>query len=438
MQHHPIADVADPDAGSLAEALAARGPAALADARGQFALHVVDADGVHTLARDPLGVNKLFWAVDAGGEVHSANYLADLVDAGHAVRHCWSVPSGHAARIDPVRRAYELTRYTTLRFDDRDVVAIDDATVGSIGERLQRTFTRLAAALAGRPTYVCLSGGMDSTGVAVLAREHLGAFIAVTFALADESTRRRPGDPPDDLATAERLARDLGVEFLPVVVPGEAVLASLDAVLRYGQDWRDFNVHCGLVNDALGAAVAAHAAASGATARPVVLTGDTMNELMADYTPVTYRGRRFYDLPRVAPARLRRFLVGGLDAGDREVGVFGRHGVDVVQPYAWCAQEYGAIPAGAVVTPGAKQLLARRLFADRVPGYVYERPKVRAQAAGEHVGGTLGLVTDAGIDTAALAQRFARVVGATDAEQRGLVRAGFYRFPLEFPAPSEA
>jgi hypothetical protein len=129
--------------------------------------------------------------------------------------------------------------------------------------------------------------------------------------------------------------------------------------------------------------------------------------------------------------------VGGLDSGDREVGIFGHHDIDVVQPYALCADAYAAVPAGALGDPRAKQALARAVFGEAVPEYVYARPKVRAQAASEEVGGTLGLLADRGIQGAELAARFARVLHVQPDELRGFIRAGFYRFTTTYPASQE-
>src|SRR2546422_1077515 len=38
-----------------------------------------------------------------------------------------------------------------------------------------------------------------------------------------------------------------------------------------------------------------------------------------------------YRLPKLPPGALRAALVRGLDAGDREVGIFNHHGIDVLQ-----------------------------------------------------------------------------------------------------------
>jgi asparagine synthetase B (glutamine-hydrolysing) len=406
--------------------------AAVSRATGHYALHVETPAG-HVLARDPLGVNKLFFTVTDEGEVASANYLHELIEAGAPLERVWSVPSGQAAVIDPPTGRYELRRHHQVEYDDAMTGGLDDDLVERVRGRLDVVFAGIAAIAGDRPVYVCMSGGMDSTGVAVMARRWLSDVTAVTFALAEEQALRAgAGGPPDDLATARRLSGDLDMRLLEVICPGDAIVATLDDVLRYGQDWRDFNVHCGLVNEALARAIGADALGRGG-GRPLVLTGDTMNELMADYTPVEYRGQTFYALPRLPLAKLRRFLVGGLDSGDREVGIFGRHGIDVIQPYALCADVYAAVPAGALADPRSKQALARAVFGDAVPEYVYARPKVRAQAASEEVGGTLGLLADRGIHGVGLAARFASTLGVDPDGLRNLIRAGVYRYTTTYP-----
>ena len=167
-----------------------------------------------------------------------------------------------------------------------------------------------------------------------------------------------------------------------------------------------------------------------------MLTGDGMNELLADYTPVEHAGRTFYRLPRMAPGRLRPHLVAGLDAGDREVGLFARHGIDVIQPYALCAAAYAALPDAFIATPGAKQRFVRALMGERVPAPIYARPKVRAQVGSAScVGGTLAVLAGAGIDAEHLAQRFAARIGLDPALLGSRIRAGRYRYPTEFPKP---
>jgi hypothetical protein len=165
----------------------------------------------------------------------------------------------------------------------------------------------------------------------------------------------------------------------------------------------------------------------------VVLTGDTMNELMADYEPVEYAGRAHYELPRLPPGRVRRFLVQGLDSGDREVGVFAQHGIDCIQPYALCPDAYTALPGKVVEHERAKQRLVRAVLGDDVPALVYARKKVRAQVGGETVGGTLAALLDVGLDQAALTNRFGALYGLDPAEVGGLLFSGRYRYRRLLP-----
>lgn len=387
------------------------------DMRGHFALHRREGP-VHELVRDPLGVHKLFFALTADG-VESASYLADLRADGHAPERIWSVPSGHRVRVDVAAEHLSLEKMAGPTFADTDDEQPLAVHARRIRAALDETFRALARALGDTPRFVTLSGGLDSTGIAALARQHLGHVTAMTFAIEGED------EPGTDLDAARRVAAALRLPLIEVRVSAEWLAQRVDDVLLAGQDWRDFNVHCGLVNLAL-----AEALPAGAT----VLTGDGMNELMADYAPVEIKGRTLYQLPRLPPSELRRYLVQGLDSGDREVGIFGRSGVHTVQPYLLAADAYAALPPRFVAHERAKQELARHVFGDQVPRFVYDRPKVRAQVgSSQRVGGTLRALLDAGFDQARLSARFRELFRFTERDQRGLIRAGFYRFPTTWP-----
>src|SRR6185295_3858373 len=134
--------------------------------------------------------------------------------------------------------------------------------------------------------------------------------------------------------------------------------------------------------------------------------GDTMNELLADYAPVKFNGREYFGLPSLDRSLLRRFLVGGLDSGDREVGIFARFGVESVQPFAMCAREYASLPPDLACDEGAKSRLVQAVMHERIPEYVLARPKVRAQVAVEgEPGGTFALMVGRGLDQSHLKDR---------------------------------
>jgi hypothetical protein len=72
-------------------------------------------------------------------------------------------------------------------------------------------------------------------------------------------------------------------------------------------------------------------------------------------------------------------LIRGLDSGDREVGVFNHHGLEVVQPYGLIVDQYHRLPAEFVGGKQSKQALAQKIAGDLLPEFLLNRPKVRAQ-----------------------------------------------------------
>jgi len=216
------------------------------DWTGQYAVHVEDG-GRHTLVRDALGVNKLFFAVTPEGQIESSNFIVDLVERGHPLAEIHSVPSGHVLELEPAANAFDLRPHTTIAFGGDDGRSLE-VCAAAIRDALAAVFERLAAVAAGRPTYVTLSGGLDSTVIAAMACEHLGRPIGLTFVVDED---RGAATEQSDLWHATRVARHFGIELEVVEAGGDELVAHLDEVLLYGQDHRDFNVHCGLVNDAI-------------------------------------------------------------------------------------------------------------------------------------------------------------------------------------------
>ena len=88
---------------------------ALPNISGQFAIHIADREGRHVLARDPLGVNKLFFAIGHDDVVDTSNYLIDLIDRGHKLEDISSVPSGHSLAVNPAQKSLSATKYKQAR-----------------------------------------------------------------------------------------------------------------------------------------------------------------------------------------------------------------------------------------------------------------------------------------------------------------------------------
>ncbi|HEY7511265.1 MAG TPA: asparagine synthase-related protein [Vicinamibacteria bacterium] len=370
--------------------------------RGAYAGVGTTAPHRHRLVRDPMGLNKLFWAAGPDGSVVVSARPCRLVAAGCRFETIQAVPAGAAIDLDFSSRTARVAAIAgPARRPDPSANAY---TVEAAAEEIRRTLDEYVAGLARAApeaqAFVCLSGGLDSTGVAVLARGHFRTLTAVSFDIAHPD-----GRPSEDRVTAERLARDLALPLRCVTVRPDELLDQLDGVLAEGVDWRDFNVHAALVNAALAAGVAAARDGQGPA---LVLTGDLMNEFLVDYLPETYRGKVYYRLPRLAPTELQDALVKGLASTHREVGPFERCGLALVQPYAAAAHLYLNLPAPFLLEPERKQRLTRLVFGDAVPPYVFTRGKTRAQM-GDADGsrGVLALCVDRGLDDAWLRRRFA-------------------------------
>lgn len=406
--------------------------ATLGALRGQFALVLDDGRaGRITFVRDPLGTNKLFFAIHRSGRVSVANYLIDLIKRGVPCEAVYSVPPECALQIDLQQGTLALSRY--LRY----VSAERPGATGSLRDiaeaiyrQLDTWFARLADQFRHRQIFVCLSGGVDSGLIAAFARRHFPNLTAYTYSFTHDTDGES-----EDAASARRLAEALAIPFRLVPASADDVLGVIESALTYGQDWRDFNVHCAIVNELLARAMKTDLGQAGERSMALVLTGDLSNECFADYTPVVYGGREYYSLPKIDKESLRRVLIRGLDAGDREVGVFAQHGLDVIQPYGLLADAFLNIPASLLNEPDTKQRLAREVAGDMLPDWIFSRPKIRAQIGNSRcVTGILPTLVDSGRDSVWLRRAFRDTFGIQDdGFFNQFIRAGVYRSLHRFP-----
>jgi asparagine synthetase B (glutamine-hydrolysing) len=402
------------------------GSTPLYELRGAAASVQPGQDGSWRILRDPLGLNKLFWARADDRCIDMAVLPRTLVDAGHSFDEISAVPRGCVVDLIPDKPdSMADSIIPSSWFSSRGSSALGAEQAGrEIRTVLDRYMTAVAIAYPSARYFVCLSGGLDSSGIAALAREHLPAVTAVSFDLV------RPGkQASQDRIVAERLAKDLGMPLLEATIGEEELFANLDTVLVDGIDWRDFNVHAALVNAALATAIAGVVQTANATSPVIVLTGDLANEFLVDYHPERYRAATYYELPRLPAAALRTSLVRGLDSCHREIGVFAAWGLSVVQPYAVAADAYLALDAQLLSREDRKQRLCRAIFGNLVPNYVYSRPKTRAQIGDQDLGGgVLAACIDHGFDDLWLRRRFAHLHGVAELSALDrFIRAGRYR-----------
>jgi len=350
---------------------------------GQFSIVHEDQDHVY-LIRDRLGLNKLFYHIDADTRVATiGHYLYDIVGETGEYNSVKSVPAGHYLTIDKNSMNVALTCYWDLSRIEEDPEFEVERFQTTADRILTDFFENLQERSGVRQFFVCLSGGLDSSLIASYAKRYLQDVTAVTFSYEALS---------DDFLAGEAFAKQLGLAFQPIVIKRQMHDETLRQVISMGQDWRDFNVHCAWVNYQ----IARHLRDAGHDGEAIVLTGDLMNEYVCDYTPVEYGGVSYYELPRISQGRLRRFLVYGLDSGDRELGIFFSQGFTVVQPYSLLAEHYLSVPADMLTDSHCKDKLNLALMGNANAEFYEPKNKTRAQV-GSSDGGTLGLFHDSGI-----------------------------------------
>ncbi len=364
---------------------------------GQYAFAVVRGDRVY-LARDPLGCNKLFFGIGPGGALVVANRVAKLWRCGVPLSAIASCPPGHVLEIssEGVRDAGGSDLFAvpaTAGFSQESFAGDVRATLGN-------AFRRLAEEFRGAQFVVCLSGGLDSSVIASFAAAHLQNVTAVSFTYLDEADLRSYAQgasvaelptASDDFRCAAKVAAALGMPLVPAVRSRQAVADAIRPSVQLCQDWRDFNVHCATVNLFLAQDVRALFPGE----KVVMLTGDLMNEYVCDYSEEQVDGTRYYKIPRIALDQRRKYFVRGLDAGDREIGVFWAHGLVGCQPFAVLAEHYLRIPAAVLAEPNLKWALNGPCLPPEVAAHV-NRAKTRAQVGGKDLG-TLGIYHRLGI-----------------------------------------
>ena len=264
---------------------------------------------------------------------------------------------------------------------------------------LRRTFRMLAEHYAGRP--VTSRSRADSTARRSRPSPASTGWTlrAVTFALPQSRAETGPGT---DLFFARRVASHLGIERIEVLA-------------RSGRGPRAPRRQCWCTDRTIATSTCTAGWSTRRSARrsrpcipgprPVVLSGDVMNELLADYTPIQFRGLSTSGFPcSTAAGSDDSSSVASTPA--TAVGILPhRFGWRLSSLCVDCALEYAALPVdlacGRAPSP-------RRASRDgRAHSPVRARAtQVRAQVAVEgEPGGTFALLVNRGIDQKYLAQR---------------------------------
>ncbi len=240
------------DSESILRCLIARGPDGVGGLDGMFAFVMQDGDRL-IAGRDPLGIKPLYVGHDEGA-ILLASEIKALAPFTDRIR---AVPPGSLIDTAGGSRRYYALPPAEPRFRDLDeaVAALRHTVEASVVKRLRSDV----------PLGCLLSGGLDSSIVCAVARQHLPELH--TFAVGLEGS--------EDLRAARRVADHLGTIHHELVVDPESVLEELPRVVAhlesFDQDLVRSAVPCWLVSRL----AARHV--------KVILTGEGADELFAGY-----------------------------------------------------------------------------------------------------------------------------------------------------------
>jgi asparagine synthase (glutamine-hydrolysing) len=229
------------------------GDACIQHLDGMFAFFVTDGD--HFLAaRDPFGIKPLYMGEDLEGGLWFASELKALVDRCPSIG---AVPPGSYVTESRKARAWFEPAWAG-RVGSRPSVSPDEL----LGHLERAVVKRLMSDV---PLGILLSGGLDSSLVAALARRHLSRLK--TFAVGVE------GAP--DLLAARHVATKLAADHRECVYTLDDVLRRLPEVIYHLESY-----DLALIRSAIPCYFVSAMASEDVK---VVLTGEGADELFAGY-----------------------------------------------------------------------------------------------------------------------------------------------------------
>ena len=286
----------------------------------------IDKDRIF-LARDNHGIKKLFYTQNKYGFKFSENFL-DLLTRNRK-KIIYSLKPGISIIYNKKNKKKIEKK---IIFKKKKTRKID---TNFVKKKILFSLKKIKELNKKNECCVLLSGGLDSTIIAFLAKKVFKKVHAFTFVFLKEKDYKVFQKNKSinlriykDFSNAQKLANKLKLNFIPIIKPINSGLKSLNRVMYLIQDWRDFNVHCGVLNFELAKFIKKKR-----FSKYPILSGDFMNEIFADYTEEKIGKKIFYKQLKIENHLRSKFFIDGLQSSDRENGIFSRLGLKIYQPY---------------------------------------------------------------------------------------------------------
>lgn len=370
------------------------GPECVKLLRGMFAFAVIKGNELF-LARDPLGIKPLYCGSGENGFCFASEIKALALETDDI----FEFPAGHFYHSKKGWSTYYEMSPASLEVKTEEDVA-------------ERIYTMIRDAvhlrmLADVPVGISLSGGLDSSIIAMLASretEHLHSF-AVGM------------DGSEDLRAAHKMAELLGTHHHERIYTEEEMIGALPSVIYHLESFDPALVRSAIPNWFLAEMASKYV--------KVILTGEGADELYAGYDYLSS-----YD----EAEQLHEEMIGiiaalhhtTLQRADRIPMAFG---LEARVPFL----DVGSVALGLGIPPEwkfhkdriAKRLL-RRTFAADLPEDIAYRPKQKF-SVGAGSSDVLAAVADANISDADFQSEFGRLLAQWDYELHNKEALYYYR-----------
>ncbi len=228
------------------------GPSATSKLDGMFAYAIADGDQLF-LARDPIGIKPLYMGERDGGTV----FASELKAIAGIADNVQEFPSGSW-----YHSSYGLNTY----YEVPDLMPLS-MSVGDHCRRLRKTIEECVVKrlMSDVPLGAFLSGGLDSSIIAAIARQHVDELH--TFSVGLEGSR--------DLAAARKVSKHLDTVHHEYLITQDEIVEKLPEILYYLESYDQ-----DLVRSAVPCYFCSRLAADHVK---VILTGEGADELFAGY-----------------------------------------------------------------------------------------------------------------------------------------------------------
>ena len=360
------------------------------------------------IARDHLGCKKIFWGISTKKKVIFSDNFIDLYSKIKNVKSIRSCPAGFAIYIN---KKGKIIKKVNIKRLNNNYSFINLKNYSNKIKKKILFYLEGIRKLYGNKVYVCLSGGLDSTIIAYLAKLVFKDVVAISCSMLSDKQYKmlfynknldKNFKLSDDFENARKISKELDIKFKGIYFPESNCIKDLKKTMYACQDWRDYNVHCAILNFQ----IAKKLISDKSYKNEPVITGDMMNEYLADYKSEKIKGKEYYPQMKQLPSVKQRYFMRGLDSSDRENGIFSFFEIPIFQPYSFVDLYYKYLPKKYLNKKKIKELLNGNIVNKKILNLISKK-KMRAQIGGKS-GGILSYMIKKNIFQKNLEQKFCK------------------------------